>query len=145
MKDLPKTPLTEERWKTSFENYLNAFTTPSYDEQLRLLRASVSDQVVFANPGVEGSGHADVLRHIAAFQQRFPGSRFQLNWLVLQHGQALGEWTQLDERGVETVTAYSYAMFDTDGRVSRWAGFWRPGAVAAVYSGEQEAAKREGD
>ena len=131
--------MTDEQLRTAFENYLNAFATTSVSEQKRLLRTSVSDQVVFANPGVEGSGHSDLLAHIAAFQERFPGSTFRINWFVQQHGQALAEWTQLDEDGSECVTAHSYAMFDPQGRIVRWAGFWKPGAVQKVYSAPEEA------
>ena len=130
--------MTDEQLRSAFANYLDAFTTTSLSEQRRLLATSVSDQVMFANPGVEGSVHTDLLAHIAAFQKRFPGSSFRVNWFVQQHGQALAEWTQLDEDGSECVTAHSYAMFDTEGRVARWAGFWQPGAVQRVYSAPQE-------
>ncbi len=130
--------MTDEQLRSAFENYLNAFATTSLSEQKHLLETSVSETVVFANPGVEGNGHSDLLAHIAAFQARFPGSTFRVNWFVQQHGQALAEWTQLDEHGSECVTAHSYAMFDPEGRVARWAGFWKPGAVQRVYSAPQE-------
>lgn len=71
--------MTDEQLRTAFVNYLDAFTTTSLSEQKRLLATSVSDQVMFANPGVEGSGHTDLLAHIAAFQKRFPGSSFRVN------------------------------------------------------------------
>ena len=130
--------MTDEQLRTAFVNYLDAFATTSVSEQKRLLVTSVSDQVMFDNPGVEGHGHSDLLAHIAAFQIRFPGSSFRVNWFVQHHGQALAEWTQLDKDGSECVTAHSYAMFDTEGRIARWAGFWKPGAVQRVYSASEE-------
>ncbi len=121
--------MTENDLRNIFASYLEAFATPSPAEQERLLRASVADDVVYTNPGVAGSGLRNLLSHIAAFQRRFPGGRFRMNWLRHQHGQILSEWTQLDQEGAELVTAHSYARLDEGGRIAHLAGFWSEGAV----------------
>ena len=120
---------THHDLQTSLENYLTAFATPSQAEQERLLHASVAPEVVFTNPGVAGSGIDNLLAHIAGFQRKFPGGRFRLNWLRQQHGQALTEWTQLDQEGAELLTAHSYVRGNETGRITHWAGFWNAGAV----------------
>lgn len=121
--------MTDNELQIIFENYLDAFAAPSLAEQERLLRASVAEEVVYTNPGVEGRGLHGLLAHIDGFQRKFPGGRFRINWLRQQHGQALAEWTQLDRDGAELVTAHSYARLNEAGRIIHWAGFWSSGAV----------------
>ena len=121
--------MTDDELRTIFENYLGAFATTSLVEQERMLRSSLSDTVVFTNPGVEGSGLHNLLAHIEGFQKRFPGGRFRMNWLRQQHGQALLEWTQLNHDGSELVTGHSYARLNDEGRIAHLAGFWSSGAV----------------
>jgi SnoaL-like domain len=121
--------MTDHELQIIFAKYLDAFATKSPAEQEALLRSSVADDVVYANPGVEGSGLHNLLAHIDVFQKRFPGGRFRINWLRQQHGQVLSEWTQLDQDGAELVTGHSYARLNENGRIAHLAGFWKSGAV----------------
>ena len=121
--------MTDDELRAIFENYLGAFAITSVVEQERLLRSSLADDVVFTNPGVEGSGLRNLLAHIEGFQRRFSGGRFRMNWLRQQHGQVLIEWTQLDQAGSELVTGHSYARLNEEGRIAHLAGFWSAGAV----------------
>ncbi|GAB4028704.1 nuclear transport factor 2-like protein [Spirosoma koreense] len=121
--------MTDNELQAIFENYLHAFAAPSKAEQQRLLHGSAVDEVVYSNPGVAGSGINDLLMHIEGFQHKFPGGRFRINWLRQQHGQALTEWTQLDQDGSELLTAHSYVRVNEAGRITHWAGFWDTGAV----------------
>ncbi len=121
--------MTDTEIRSLFEAYLDAFATTSVAEQERLLRSSLAEDVVFTNPGVDGRGLQNLLRHVAKFQTRFPGHRFRLNWLRQQHGQLLSEWTQIGGDGAELVTAHSYGRLNAEGRIDHLAGFWSSGAV----------------
>ena len=121
--------MTDNELRALIETYFAAFAATSQAEQERLLRSSVADDVVYTNPGVEGSGLRNLLAHIDGFQRRFPGGRFRMNWLRRQHGQVLSEWTQLDQDGSELVTGHSYARVNDEGRIAHLAGFWSAGAV----------------
>ncbi len=116
--------MNETMTHSVFETYLRAFTSSSAAETERLMRSSVAEDVAFSNPGVNGRGIASLLAHAARFQDRFPGGSFRINWMREQHGQVLGEWTQLDRNGAELVTAHSYARVDEAGRIVHFAGFW---------------------
>lgn len=112
--------MPETELRDVFENYLNAFVAASVAEQERLLRASAAEDVMFSNPGVSGRG----LSNLSAFQQRFAGAYFRINWFRQQHGQMLAEWTQFNQDGTEFITANSYARCDENGRIVQFAGFW---------------------
>ena len=121
--------MTDTQFQEIFEAYLAAFAATSVAEQERLLRSSVAEDVVYTNPGMEGQGLQNLLKHISVFQERFPGHRFRVNWFRQQHAQMLAEWTQVGEDGGELVTAHSYGRLDELGRIAHLAGFWSPGAV----------------
>ena len=121
--------MTDMESQRIFEAYLEAFAATSPAEQERLLRSSVAEDVVYTNPGVEGRGLLNLLKHISVFQERFPGHHFRVNWFRQQHGQLLSEWTQVGQDGRELVTAHSYGRLDELGRMAHLAGFWRDGAV----------------
>ena len=117
--------MNDHELQTLFRNYLDAFAAPSPAEQERLLRASVAEEVVFTNPGVDGRGLDNMLAHIGGFQQKFPGGYFRLRWLRQQHGKLLAEWTQFDRGDSEFITAHSYGRLDDRGRLAHLAGFWQ--------------------
>ena len=121
--------MTDTEVRAIYESYLNAFAAASVDEQERLLRESVAADLVFSNPGVEGSGLRTLLAHIGAFQRKFPGHHFRMNWIRQQHGHFLAEWTQLTLDNSELVTGHSYGRLDEDGHIACLAGFWSAGAV----------------
>ena len=121
--------MTDMESQRIFEAYLEAFAATSPAEQERLLRSSVAEDVVYTNPGVEGRGLLNLLKHIGVFQERFPGHHFRVNWFRQQHGQLLSEWTQVGQDGEELVTAHSYGRLDDVGRIAHLAGFWSDGAV----------------
>ena len=54
----------QERWK----RYLDAFSPVDHVERERLLRQSVSADVVFTNPTGEGRGLEALIEHTAQFQ-----------------------------------------------------------------------------
>ena len=121
--------MTDTQFQGIFEAYLDAFAATSPAEQERLLRSSVAEDVVYTNPGVEGRGLQNLLKHISVFQERFPGHRFRVNWFRQQHGQMLAEWTQLGEDGRELVTAHSYGRLNEFSVIAHLAGFWSRDAV----------------
>ena len=121
--------MNEDELQRTFQGYLDAFAAQSPGEQERLLRSSVAEDVVYTNPGVEGRGLQNLLKHISVFQERFPGQHFRVNWFRQQHGQLLSEWTQVGPNGEHLVTAHSYGRLNEFGRISHLAGFWSPGAV----------------
>ena len=111
----------QQIWKT----YQDAWADIAVDERERLLRQSVTDDVIFTAPPYEGQGLGNLLEHIAQFQIQFPGARFESNKLFTHHGQLLSEWTMYNKDGSEFLTAHSYARFDEPGRLTHLAGFWK--------------------
>ncbi len=121
-----KVRMTDDKVEAAFRDYLKTFSMTLRADREGLIRACVTEDLAFSNPGVDGRGADVLLAHIDQFQDAYPGGRFRINWLRRQHGQILAEWTQLNGDGSELVTAHSYARVDETGRITRFAGFWEP-------------------
>ena len=110
----------QQIWKT----YQDAWADIAVDERERLLRQSVTDDVIFTAPPYEGQGLGNLVKHMEQFQEQVPGAHFKSNKLLTQHGQLLSEWTMYNKDGSELLTSHSYARFNEQGRLTHLAGFW---------------------
>ena len=113
------TPL-QQLWKA----YLDAYSEMATDERERLLRQSVTDDVVSTNPTGEVQGLANLMEHIRQFQQKSPGAYFNSNTLLAHHGQLLSEWTMFKKDGAKITTAHTYARLNGQGRITHLTGFF---------------------
>jgi hypothetical protein len=110
----------EQVWK----DYLDAYGNVSPEERKRLLRQSVSDDVVSANPAEESQGLDNLVAHVEQFQQRLPGAYFKSNKLFVHHGQLLSEWTLYKSDDSALRTAHTYARFNEQERLTHLTGFF---------------------
>ena len=110
----------QQIWKT----YQDAWADIAVDERERLLRQSVTDDVIFTAPPYEGHGLGELVKHMEQFQEQVPGAHFKSNKLLTQHGQLISEWTMYNKDGSVSLTSYSYARFNEQGRLTDLAGFW---------------------
>jgi hypothetical protein len=115
-----KKEAAEEVWNS----YLEAYGEVSSEDRKRLLRESVSDDVLSTNPGDELEGIEELIAHVEKFQQRLPGSYFKLNSLKVHHEQALTEWTLYKADGTAITTAHTYGVFNDLGRLKKLIGFF---------------------
>jgi hypothetical protein len=110
----------QQIWKT----YQDAWADIAADERERLLRQSVTDDVIFTAPPYEGQGLGNLVKRMEQFQEQVPGAHFKSNKLLTQHGQLLVEWTMYNKDGSVSLISYSYARFNEQGRLTHLAGFW---------------------
>jgi hypothetical protein len=111
----------QQLWKT----YLDAYSDVPADERERLLRQSVSDDVVFTGPKEEDQGFDKLVEHIGQFQKKSPGAYFVSSKLLTQHGQLLSEWTLYKKDGTKIATGHTYARLNDQGRLAHLAGFFQ--------------------
>lgn len=103
--------MTDKRVET-YELYLAAWGAVSAAERERMLRESCAENIVFANPTQTRHGLTDVIEHLAAFQERFPGGGFGMNNMVGWDRNALAEWQLIDGQGQPGFSGYDVVTFD---------------------------------
>ena len=102
----------------TYDLYLAAWSAIPDDEREKLLRASLCDGIIFANPQQTRRGIADVAAHLTGFQQRTPGGSFRMNNMVGWGDHALAEWQLIDAAGHAGFSGYDVLTFDQNGRIS---------------------------
>jgi hypothetical protein len=107
-------PMSDPRVKT-YETYLSAWSKIPDDERLRLLRESLSDNIVFTNPMKTRRGLAEVVEHLQAFQQRTPGGSFRLNEMLGWENHGIATWQLVDAQGQAGFYGYDVVAFDDHG------------------------------
>jgi hypothetical protein len=110
----------EEQWNA----YMSAFAAVDREERDRLLRQSVSDDVVFTNPGGNGTTRAGLSAHIADFQAKMPSMTFSTDKVYLNQGELLAVWSLYKPDHVKVATGYNFVRLDANGRFSYMAGFF---------------------
>jgi len=107
-----------------WKSYLDAYSDIPADERERLLRQSVTDDVVFSGPQEDDQGFGKLVEHVGKFQKKSPGAYFESNKLLTQHGQLLSEWTLYKKDGTKIATGHTYARLNEQGRITQLAGFF---------------------
>lgn len=110
----------EEQWHA----YMSAFGASESDERDRLLQQSVSDDVMFTNPGGNGKTRAGLSAHIADFRTKMPMMHFDTEKLHVNQGELLAVWSMYKPDHTKVATGYNFVRLDEDGRFSYMAGFF---------------------
>jgi hypothetical protein len=116
--------MTREAVEQIWNAYLQAYGNVSTEERRRLLRASVSDDVLSTNPGEETQGFESLVTHVEQFQQRLPGAYFKINKLLFHHDEVLTEWTLYKSDETPLSTAHTHGVFDDQGHLKKLTGFF---------------------
>lgn len=103
---------------------MTAFGATAEEERERLLELSVSDDVIFTNPGGDGKSRAALSAHIAGFQKGNPGAYFTTDKIYAQPDKLLAIWSMYKHDGAKVATGYNFVTPDADGRFSYMAGFF---------------------
>lgn len=101
-----------------YDLYLAAWSDVPVEQRARMLRESVSEHVVFANPQQTRRGIDEVIEHLEGFQQRSPGGSFRINNMVGWADHGLAEWQLVDAEGKAGPSGYDVLTFDDQGLIS---------------------------
>ncbi len=101
--------IQEQFWNA----YMEAFGAVEADERARLLTQSVTDDVVFTNPGGEGKTRESLIKHIEDFQTKMPGCHFKTDRLINHHGECLAVWSMYKQDGAKVATGYNFLQSGT--------------------------------
>ncbi len=109
-------PMSDPRIKT-YETYLAAWSAVPDNERAKLLRESLSEDIVFTNSTQTRRGLADVAVHLQAFQQRSPGGSFRLNEMLGWENHGIATWQLVDAQGQPGFWGYDVLAYDGQGRI----------------------------
>lgn len=109
--------MSDDKVRT-YDLYLAAWSDVPDEERARMLRESLSEQIVFANPQQIRHGIGEVIEHLRGFQKRSPGGSFRMNNMVGWANNGLAEWQLVDAAGSAGPSGYDVVTFDERGLIS---------------------------
>jgi hypothetical protein len=93
----------------------------------KLLEKAWSRDGVYQDPTADVSGREALSRHIAGFQQRFPGNSIIVTSSAQHHHRKIHfTWKMTDAEGKTTLEGRDFGELDSDGRICLIAGFFGP-------------------
>jgi len=110
----------QEKWNA----YITAFNADHAEERDILLNQSVSDSVIFTNPGGSGNTRAALSAHIADFRTKMPGMYFGTDKTFVTQEELLAVWAMYKADGTKVATGYNFVQFDKSGNLAYMAGFF---------------------
>lgn len=102
---------------TTYKTYLSAWSAIPDDQRAKLLRESLSENIVFTNPTQTRRGLADVAVHLQAFQQRSPGGSFRMNEMLGWENHGMAPWQFVDAKDQPGFWGYDVLAYDGQGRI----------------------------
>lgn len=109
--------MSDPRVKT-YETYLSAWSAIPDEERAKLLRESLSEDIVFTNPTQTRRGLVDVAVHLKGFQQRSPGGSFRMNEMLGWETNGIATWQLVDAQGQPGFWGYDVLAYDGQGRIA---------------------------
>jgi len=103
---------------TTYDIYLLAWSAMADEERRRLLRESVTEDIVFTNPMQTCVGLDGLVAHLEGFQQRSPNGKFVSLAILGWENHALATWQFVDADGKPGFTGYDVLAFDDQGRIA---------------------------
>ncbi|MBK3662217.1 nuclear transport factor 2 family protein [Bradyrhizobium diazoefficiens] len=104
--------------------YQRAWGPVDETEREELLRASVSEDILYTDPSSQTRGLQELFARIGQSQQKFTGAYFKNDSFLEHHDQALFLWTMYDAEDRVFVKGSSFGHFGADGRLVQATGFF---------------------
>ncbi|MCP3403390.1 nuclear transport factor 2 family protein [Bradyrhizobium sp. CCGB20] len=94
-------------------------------ERRRLLQSAWSETGIYQDPTANVVGREALIRHIADFHKRLPGTTIAFaSGVDHHHGKFHFLWKMIGADGQVTVEGRDFGEFDVDGRICRIVGFF---------------------
>ena len=116
--------MTKREIEPIWSSYLEAYGHVSKEDRERLLRQSVTEDIISLNPGDECQSIEALIKHIEVFQTRMAGAYFKVNNLQVHHDHLLSEWTLFRADNAAVATGHTHARFNEQGLVTELCGFF---------------------
>jgi hypothetical protein len=121
------------KWGSHVNNEIHLQTWNAYQrawgpvhetEREELLRASVSEDILYTDPSSQTRGLRELFARIGQSQQKFAGAYFKNDSFLEHHDQGFFLWTMYDVEGRIFVKGSSFGRFGADGRLVQATGFF---------------------
>lgn len=106
----------QEAWRI-YQNYADGWKAISDEQRAKIVAEVTSPDIRYATPKHESVGRQTVTEHMAEFQVKFPGGRFDVGDVSAHHDVALLTWVLVQADGSVFARGHDQIRVSQDGRI----------------------------
>lgn len=91
--------MTNQQAWTIYQKYVAGWKAISGDERAKIAAEVIAPNVRYSTPQHESGGRQTIIEDMAAFQQKFPGGRFEIGDVSAHHEVAVLTWVLVKADG----------------------------------------------
>ncbi len=124
----------QEAWKI-YQTYVDGWKAISDDERAKIVAEITSPDIRYRTPNHESTGRQTVTEHMAAFQAKFAGGRFDVGDVSAHHDVAILTWVLVQADGTVFARGHDQLQVSPDGRIASVITFAPPQIVQPLVHG----------
>lgn len=106
----------EEAWAI-YENYLQAWKPISDERRKALATESIAEDAQYSSPILQAGGRDSMIQRMSAFQEQFPGGRFEIGDVSAHHDVALLTWILVQADGTVFAKGHDQMRVSSEGKI----------------------------
>ena len=112
--------------RDTWEAYTRSWSEKTPAERQKAFEANLHPGCVYTDPHFQVEGYRSLDGYMADFQKNIPGGHFVTTKFLTHHDRSLAYWDMLDGTGRKVGEGASFAVYDSDGRLTMMSGFFAP-------------------
>lgn len=106
----------KEAW-TIYQKYVSGWQAISDEERRNISSEIIAANAKYSTPQHKAGGRDNMMADMAAFQQRFPGGRFDIGDVSAHHDVALMTWVLVQGDGKIIVRGHDQIRISSEGKI----------------------------
>lgn len=119
------TVTNQEAWAI-YEKYTQAWKPISEELRRSLAFESIAEDARYSSPLLEEGGRESIIQRMSAFQEQFPGGRFDVGDVSAHHDVALLTWILVQGDGTVFAKGHDQIQVSAEGKIVRLITFAPP-------------------
>ena len=105
-----------ESWKI-YERYVDGWKAISDDQRIKITAEVLAEDIQYSTASHETGGLKTIIADMAAFQERFPGGRFDVGDVSAHHDVALLTWVLVQADGNVFAKGHDQIRISPEGKI----------------------------
>jgi hypothetical protein len=110
--------MTNQEAKKIYHRYVDGWKAISAEERVRIAEQVIDANVRYATPRHKLGGRQTVIDDEVAFQQKFPGGRFDVGDVSAHHDVALLTWVLVQGDGTVVARGHDQIRVNAEGKIA---------------------------
>ncbi len=110
--------MTNKEALNLYQRYVEGWKAVSDEQRRAVIEEVVSENVRYSTPQHDSGGRQTIVADIEAFQQKFPGGRFEVGDVSAHHDVALLTWVLIDSDGKELARGHDQILVSSNGQIA---------------------------